>query len=100
MKRKHNGSTKLLKSLLFVICIKCCYSEFTPNKTGFHRFDFEQIKRDLFIQSKYSKLSDDILTENDKCLSELSEIGNGLLNFEEWAIRSNTLNLRVIAKKY
>lgn len=55
-------------------------------------FDFEQMKFDLFTQSRYTQLSEKTITKNQKCLLELAKIGYGLSKFDEWAIKSNTLN--------
>lgn len=98
MKRIANVFSNWPISALFVIClIKCSYSVSPPNRTGLHGFDFEQIKRNLFMRSESNKLSDDILAENDECLTELFEIGDGLQNFDKWAIRSINILLFTIS---
>lgn len=92
-RNKPLGFSILLFSILFVFCIKCSYSEFVTNKTDFHLFNFEQMKLDLFTQSRNREFSEETVTKNQKCLYELAEIGYGLYKFDDWALKRNTFHL-------
>ncbi|XP_031616894.1 nose resistant to fluoxetine protein 6-like [Contarinia nasturtii] len=68
--------------LLFVKSVRC-------EKRRSFFFDFEQMKYDLFFES-YSKISSNNTephNNNNKCLTELEAIQDGLIAQEEWALR-------------
>lgn len=88
MTKNKNHFTKLLFLIVFVFWVKCSYSKFIPSETDSHSLDFEQMKLDLFTQSRHKKLSEKIQMKNRKCLSDLVEVENGLNKGEEWALRS------------
>lgn len=82
----------LFKIVLKILCVNyvLCDVEFDPKF-----FDFDRIKREIFTKSdlSISNLINESIsynwTENHNCLSELITIKDGLMNFEEWAIKGN-----------
>lgn len=73
--------------VFFVICVKSNYAMLETNETDNIFFDFEQMKRDIFLKSDFNNLSlPDELREN-LCFKELNDTRNGLMEYEQWAIK-------------
>ncbi len=77
--------------ILMVFCIKSFAAD-AELVEPFQTIDFEQMKRNIFTENISRKFEIVNATENDlKCVKELSAIGNGLINMELWAMKSNFL---------
>lgn len=73
-----------------MICstIKCSDARLKQNEVDSESFDFEKMKMNLFTKNPI-EFDCEIATDNDyDCLNELVEIGDGLKNGKQWAIKS------------
>lgn len=93
-------SLECLLSLILIINTKCCSAKLKPEKISFNAFDFEQIKNDLLTKAPVNSLNLTNLTFNDeKCLNELNAIGDGLQNFQLWAIKGKIMFIFLFIQK-
>lgn len=79
---------KLFYLLFFVICIKIKHAMAETNKTDNNFFDFEQMKRDIFLKSDFNNLDAyGFRIGYLKCFKELNDIRNGLMKYDKWAMK-------------
>lgn len=79
---------------LLVISVECNDFKFQSFNTNVELFNLEQLKNDLFSEIDRNRFSEYDFSNSKKsnnCLKELSEIKNGLINFEDWAIKSKII---------
>lgn len=81
--------------LIFIVAyIGRSVAKIQPNTTNLNGFDFEQMKKDLFTQHTSNNFYLEDISSNDLvCLSELAEIGSGLIKKQIWALKSKFLFL-------
>lgn len=89
--QKKWNTAKNMKQSYFVLFLFCV--NFTIIKSDFSRidwisFDFEHIKRDLFLQTDLnnSEISKNEITSST-CLNEIIAIKNGLNSSSDWALK-------------
>lgn len=81
----NSRSFKCLFLILISFCVQCSFAE--ESKYNVYFSEFERLKNNLFSKSGQllGKNSD---LGQEKCLSDLTSIGEALLNKKKWAIKS------------
>lgn len=78
----------LILLVMFCLTIRCSDARLKKHEVNFDSFDFDKMKMDLFTK-KPIDFDCEITTDNDyDCLNELVEIGDGLKNRKQWALKS------------
>lgn len=91
MERFARDISKLLFSFAFLACLVCSHASLRPASENFNdKTDIERFKNDLFLSKRDADVSNEFsaASNDEKCLQELSKIGNGLKGFEMWAMKS------------
>lgn len=92
MARNRWNISKWFSSAALVFCMANNGAGQKSNKTISTLSDFEQIKNDIISLREINEFEIERSPLNDvdqRCLSELHAIGNGIKNSELWAMKSN-----------
>lgn len=74
--------------ILLTYLIKFSNAKHDESQTVLNFLDFDKIKINLFTRNRTKEFHYKDFTQNDEeCMIELNEIGNGLNNMELWAIK-------------
>lgn len=81
--------------IFFVIYISS--GDAQTNGIDLEFFDFEQFKHEIFLTNRSTEFADQNLPPNDQaCLDELKEVGNGLMETKLWALKRKQICFFVI----
>lgn len=95
--------SKFFCFIIFLITVKCAITDAKPNeRQSDYYLNFDRIKNDIFLNNHLSLLNKSI--ENSyqngadlvQCINELNSIKTGLINSEQWTLRSNTVCLNCV----
>lgn len=72
--------------IVVLLCANFSYAKLKSPEKSFDFLNFEEIKYDLFSKRNYD--FPNIQQDNLQCFTELMAIRSGLIEHEEWAIKS------------